>query len=688
MSYRNPRFFKEDYTLINKSFQQAFTAAYKGAQDFYDKIETEQKEYESDVQVRSDLMKQDVTNLKDLAAGTQAEILKTVNEFYDEATRVDLGGKKRMGLFAKNLDQERRSKTDLDLAAQNFTAAAQPLNSLFGMLNDLDEKGGLNKSSDTYLEFAAVVQAARNGFKKFDATGQKQFSFNKTGSNDFDMNIRIENPKWREGMDESKKFINVDSRLLATYIGNNNPELKARYDEAYSGKDGVIESLSGEYTTRMNQLYADGNVPRNSKGFAITPEDFLKDDVKEYVNIVKGADGDETMIGDIFNNSVDFGTSKRFNMLIKSGAKNSFLKNLVTFVDEETDDVKKKEIVADLLETKHNDTSLNRSLLLELGVKEEEVAATIKGLNDLKNDMVAEKLYDEIYSNGLTSKYRRETAPEEEEDKDIKEGNIKLGNGKEVSAGLYDELKSIFTEGIKPHDKLNRNTPIGEIQEATEEDIEDIKKLDPTLFAQADSGREKRWSLTKVATLGILGDQTSEDYINNVIQKAKNKETLNGEEQIILDQYRKYKQKDTFIEYPDLSQYLPHVSRIQFDPVDKVFNIEYGKDIDPVRAKLPKAIPMLKKDEKGNYIQGVGSRFGYDRLAAVLTYGITTPSKLSDVKEILRSFMDGNEPGVDAFDFDFGVKSKKDELINAQDDFFENLDNQTDEIDELINSID
>ena len=94
MSYRNPRFFKEDYTLINRSFQQAFTAAYKGAQDFYDKIEAEQKEYESDVQVRSDLMKQDVANLKDLAAGTQAEILKTVNEFYDEATRVDLGGAK------------------------------------------------------------------------------------------------------------------------------------------------------------------------------------------------------------------------------------------------------------------------------------------------------------------------------------------------------------------------------------------------------------------------------------------------------------------------------------------------------------------------------------------------------------------------------------------------------------------
>ena len=664
MSYRNPRFFKEDYTLINRSFQQAFTAAYKGAQDFYDKIEAEQKEYESDVQVRSDLMKQDVANLKDLAAGTQAEILKTVNEFYDEATRVDLGGKKRLGLFAKNLDQERRSKTDLDLAAQNFTAAAQPLNSLFGMLNDLDEKGGLNKSSDTYLEFAAVVQAARNGFKKFDATGEKQFSFNKTGTNEFDMNIRIENPKWREGMDESKKYINVDSRLLATYIGNNNPELKARYDEAYSGENGVLESLKGEYTSRMNEIYADGKVPRNSKGFSITPEDFLKDDVRDYVNVVKGDGSDETMITDIFNNSVDFGTSKRFNMLTKFGSKNSFLKTLVTFVDEETDDVKKKEIVADLLETKHNDTSLNRSLLLELGIKEEDIPATIKGLNDLKNEMVAEKLYDEIYSDGLTSKYRTETAPED--DDDTADGTTKLSNGKDVDKGLYNELKAVFIEGIKPHDRLNKNIPIDQLQEVTEDDIEAIKKLDPTLFAQADSGREKRWSLTKVATLGILGDQTPEDYINNVIQKAKNKETLNKEEQIILDQYRKYKQKDTFIEYPDLSQYLPHVKTIQFDPVDKIFNIEYGKDIDPARAKLPKAIPMVKDGNKSEY--------GFNTLVDVLTYGITTPSKKSMVKEIMRSFIDGNEPGVDAFDFSFGGSS--------------NTSTQTDPIDELINSID
>ena len=651
MSYRNPRFFKEDYTLINRSFQQAFTAAYKGAQDFYDKIEAEQKEYESDVQVRSDLMKQDIANLKDLAAGTQAEILKTVNQFYDEATRVDLGGKKRLGLFAKNLDQERRSKTDLDLAAQNFTAAAQPLNTLFGMLNDLDEKGGLNKSSDTYLEFAAVVQAARNGFRG-NISNPKQFSFSKIGTNDFDMNIRIQNPKWREGDDESKKFIDVDSKMLATYIGNNNPQLKARYDEAYSGKNGVLESLKGEYTTRMNQIYADGNVPRNSKGFAITPEDFLKDDVRDYVNVVKGDGSSETMITDIFNNSVDFGTSKRFNMLIKSGSKNSFLKTLVTFVDEEDDDVVKKEIVADLLETKHNDTSLNRSLLLKLGVKKEDIPATIKGLNDLKNEMVAEKLYDEIYSDGLTSKYRTETKPEEEDE--TADGITKLANGKDVDKGLYDELKAIFLEGVKPHDKYNEFPSDETLQEVTPEDIEKMKGRDSgaNIFARVDSGRKKYWI--------SAFNENPETFLNDIIRKAKDPDgTMTDDEKAILQEYKKYKHGDSFVEYPDLSQYLPHVKTIQFDPVNRVFNIEYGKDIDPVRDKLPKAIPMLEKDENGNYIQGKGSEYGFNTLVSVLTYGITTPSKISMVKEIMRSFMDGNEPGVEAFDFTFGETNRK-----------------------------
>ena len=44
------------------------------------------------------------------------------------------------------------------------------------------------------------------------------------------------------------------------------------------------------------------------------------------------------------------------------------------------------------------------------------------------------------------------------------------------------------------------------------------------------------------------------------------------------------------------------------------------------------------------------------------------------VKEIMRSFMDGNEPGVDAFDFSFSGSS--------------NTSTQTAPIDELINSID
>ena len=415
MSYRNPRFFKEDYTLINRSFQTAFREGMKGALEYYSNIEKEQEEYESDVQVRSDLMKQDIAGLKGLAAGTQAEILRSVNEFYEGATRIDLGGKKRMGLFAKNLDQERRSDVDLDLAAQNFSAAAQPLNALFQVLPELDEKGGLNKSSETYLEYAAVIKAARNGFQSKNPEIQKQFSFQSKGNNDFDMNIRIENPKWRNGDPPEKKYIDVDSKLLASYIGNNNPADLERYETAYSGEGGVIDSITGDYKTRADEMFAKGKVPaRDEKGFAITPDKYLRSSVDEYVDVVrasaKGIPGGESMITDIFNNSVNFGYSKRYSMLVEGAEDSAALKNLTNLAEGDTGEngiFEKREMIADLLETKHNDTSLNTALLKKLGVKGENIQATIDDLNNLKDDMVSEKIYLDLYGQGLTSKYRQ-----------------------------------------------------------------------------------------------------------------------------------------------------------------------------------------------------------------------------------------------------------------------------------------
>ena len=415
MSYRNPRFFKEDYTLINRSFQQAFTSAYKGAQEYYDNIEKEQEEYESDVQVRSDLMKQDIAGLKGLQAGTQAEILRSVNEFYEDATRIDLGGKKRMGLFAKNLDQERRSDTDLDLAAQNFSAAAQPLNALFQVLPELDEKGGLNKSSETYLEYAAVIKAARNGFQSKNPEIAKQFNFQSKGNNDFDMNIRIENPKWRNGDPIEKKYIDVDSKLLASYIGNNNPADLERYKEAYSGDEGVVQSIKADFETRANEMFADGMVPaKDENGFSITPEKYLKSSVDEYVDVVRasaeGIPGGESMITDIFNNSVNFGYSKRYSMLVEAGETSEALRNLANLAEGDTGKngiFEKREMIADLLETKHNDTSLNTSMLKKLGLKGQNLQTTVEALNKLKDDMVSEKIYLDLYGQGLTSKYRQ-----------------------------------------------------------------------------------------------------------------------------------------------------------------------------------------------------------------------------------------------------------------------------------------
>ena len=132
------------------------------------------------------------------------------------------------------------------------------------------------------------------------------------------------------------------------------------------------------------------------------------------------------MITDIFNNSVDFGYSKRYSMLTEASEDNELLKTLVDLAEGDTAEngiFEKREIIADLLETKHNDTSLNNQLLNRLGIKD--VKGTIAAINELKDDMVAEKIYNDLYGQSLTSKYRQ--ADKEPEPEIIKENKPTQG---------------------------------------------------------------------------------------------------------------------------------------------------------------------------------------------------------------------------------------------------------------------
>jgi len=325
------------------------------------------------------------------------------------------------------------------------------------VLPELDEKGGLNKSSETYLEYAAVIKAARNGFQSKNPEIAKQFEFQNKGNNDFDMNIKIENPKWRNGDPPDKKYIDVDSKLLASYIGNNNPADLERYKEAYSGEKGVIKSIQGDFETRADEIFAEGKVPaKDVDGFAVTPEKYLKSSVDEYVNVVKtsakGIPGGESMITDIFNNSVNFGYSKRYSMLTEASEDNPLLKTLVDLAEGDTGEngiFEKREIIADLLETKHNDTSLNVSLLKKLGLKGENVQTTIEALNNVKDNMVSEKIYLDLYAQGLTSKYRKADEIVEPDTPEVKKPTADEKNratGLNYGARVANEIGSFVGE--------------------------------------------------------------------------------------------------------------------------------------------------------------------------------------------------------------------------------------------------
>ena len=49
MSYRHPRFYREDFTGFNRAMQQSFNTQFTSVMDYYDERIAERKQYETDL---------------------------------------------------------------------------------------------------------------------------------------------------------------------------------------------------------------------------------------------------------------------------------------------------------------------------------------------------------------------------------------------------------------------------------------------------------------------------------------------------------------------------------------------------------------------------------------------------------------------------------------------------------------
>ena len=56
MSYRHPRFYREDFTGFNRAMQQSFNTQFTSVMDYYDERIAERKQYETDLYAQADKM--------------------------------------------------------------------------------------------------------------------------------------------------------------------------------------------------------------------------------------------------------------------------------------------------------------------------------------------------------------------------------------------------------------------------------------------------------------------------------------------------------------------------------------------------------------------------------------------------------------------------------------------------------
>ena len=399
MSYRHPRFYKEDYSGFNQGLQQSFQKSFSEAKGYFDEKIEQRKEYEADLHRQAEKMREEAEASGKIGAEFQKELEENIQNFLKEGLRMEATGKKGgIGLFGQNLTEYKKDKLDMDKANANFNAEIAAANGItdrtFVAGLEIDED--YDHGSGSYLEYASVVKALKNNFKE---GGGMNFKYKGEGSNEFKFGVTINNPRWRPGDPEEEKMITYSAQDVQRLIGENDPESRKRIEEDFTT---TVDSLIGTFESEQSKLVA--NAKKEGKEVVLKGEDAVRSVVQRFMQQSKQQDennpNDGSIVDDIFNNKVNFNDATRIEELER--AEGGYLIDLIKGEGGNIDDDKAQKL-AQLLDTPHNDFDYQKKILKELGVKDEGEA--LKTLEAAKNNMVERYLMNEVMSSGVASQY-------------------------------------------------------------------------------------------------------------------------------------------------------------------------------------------------------------------------------------------------------------------------------------------
>ena len=440
MSYRNPKFFYEDFSSGNfamqKTFQDTFTNVYSY---FQNKIDERKLNIENanEAQIKNQ-------EIADGLESTDAGLTESFNNVINEVTTISKEfsvsgtGKlfdDKLGVFGDKSTQNFQTEQEQLQTANSLTSVVDGIRPAVTAAAEGEPfHATYDQSTPDAIIYGSIVNTFKNGINR-DGTTNFTTSFDRD-SNKINASLTVNNPYYfgadtdggsglrdvNEGLtkdddawtDPQNTYKPQDIQRIAA---NNDPSLRVAADKGITDKVGEINN---QIKTSLNEWEAEnkGKDWYSIKGANVAGSEYIDGKVDELWSKFT-TQGDEVMMGeddfvtDIITNKLNYNQGVMMEFVDKNdfsigegeNKKEGFL-NSLTLVDGQVHP-KRAEVLSMLMETNPNDKKMMSNLLFSLGVERgsEEMDKAMVAINNAQNQMAKKWFKDEILKGELGAKY-------------------------------------------------------------------------------------------------------------------------------------------------------------------------------------------------------------------------------------------------------------------------------------------
>lgn len=238
MSYSNPTWYRvNDPYKVQESFEKAFTQTYTTVESYFNEIDKDLKQKETELQEQAKELKKELNTIKSAVPYTKAQIEQQVREFY-EANKPSVS-REGKNFISRGLNTRvvGSSKAALEEAQANFKVMAGYVNTATEKFLDPEILKNVDKGNPFYLEFAAMREAYRQDPSSIEF---------KQEDGEFSFNINITDPRTGQPRSIDMEELNMGLSSLSKDV----------FDTKKKDHKAVKDDVIGSTRTAYNSAYA------------------------------------------------------------------------------------------------------------------------------------------------------------------------------------------------------------------------------------------------------------------------------------------------------------------------------------------------------------------------------------------------------------------------------------------------